>query len=328
MAGCLLIHIGVDLTKEALWDSYSYGSFDVFEYGSVVAITIVMTAYGMTAGLALGVFNAALTFTLQSGRHVSPIRSIRTARMLRSSKLRAHDINDILDIHSRHISIFQLQGYLFFGNATILAAKVDELLQKRKNFEIKFIVLDFTLVLAIDSSAAETIANIYRICERNKVKLCYSRGSPQGFPCAVELSSRLRNLNPKSEKNENDTNNIEHPDNTDNLEFSDMNTDIDTSMDMGKEDYDYDDKKKNNNDNYDYDLHISNSKNNLDENDNLKNNQFHSDGNIVRNILKLTKIKKFKLLDKNDGNDVDESVHVSNSLDEGLEWLVYIWICV
>jgi SulP family sulfate permease len=157
MAGCLLIHIGVDLTKEALWDSYSYGSFDVFEYGSVVAITIVMTAYGMTAGLALGVFNAALTFTLQSGRHVSPIRSIRTARTLRSSKLRAHDINDILDIHSRHISIFQLQGYLFFGNATILAAKVDELLQKRKNFEIKFIVLDFTLVLAIDSSAAETI---------------------------------------------------------------------------------------------------------------------------------------------------------------------------
>ena len=32
MGGCLLMHIGVDLTKEALYDSYS--SFDVFEYVS------------------------------------------------------------------------------------------------------------------------------------------------------------------------------------------------------------------------------------------------------------------------------------------------------
>jgi hypothetical protein len=30
MGGCLLMHIGVDLTKEAVWDSF--GSFDIFEY--------------------------------------------------------------------------------------------------------------------------------------------------------------------------------------------------------------------------------------------------------------------------------------------------------
>jgi SulP family sulfate permease len=44
MAGCLLFHVGVDLTKEALLDSLE--GFDWFEYGSVVAITIVMTTYG------------------------------------------------------------------------------------------------------------------------------------------------------------------------------------------------------------------------------------------------------------------------------------------
>ena len=32
MGGCLLMHIGIDLTKEALYDSYN--SFDVFEYFS------------------------------------------------------------------------------------------------------------------------------------------------------------------------------------------------------------------------------------------------------------------------------------------------------
>ena len=38
MGGCLLMHIGIDLTKESLWDSYH--SFDVFEYLSGKSITV------------------------------------------------------------------------------------------------------------------------------------------------------------------------------------------------------------------------------------------------------------------------------------------------
>jgi MFS superfamily sulfate permease-like transporter len=45
MAGCLLMHIGSELVREALWDCL--GTLDVFEYSSVVAITIVMSSYGM-----------------------------------------------------------------------------------------------------------------------------------------------------------------------------------------------------------------------------------------------------------------------------------------
>jgi hypothetical protein len=63
MPGCLLIHIGIDLSTEALVDSYP--ALDIVEYSSVVAITLVMTFYGMTAGLGLGVLCAALTFTIQ-----------------------------------------------------------------------------------------------------------------------------------------------------------------------------------------------------------------------------------------------------------------------
>jgi MFS superfamily sulfate permease-like transporter len=65
MPGCLLIHIGIDLSTEALVDSYP--ALDIVEYSSVVAITLVMTFYGMTAGLGLGVLCAALTFTIQVG---------------------------------------------------------------------------------------------------------------------------------------------------------------------------------------------------------------------------------------------------------------------
>jgi MFS superfamily sulfate permease-like transporter len=54
----------------------SWGAFDIIEYSSIVAITVAMTFYGMTAGLGLGVICAALTFTLQTSRHVYPIRYV------------------------------------------------------------------------------------------------------------------------------------------------------------------------------------------------------------------------------------------------------------
>ena len=204
MAGCLLMHIGSDLTKEALWDSI--GAFDVFEYGSVVAITIVMTAYGMTAGLALGVFCAALTFTLQSSRNVPPIRAVRSARTLRSSQWRSLKMNEVLDAHSQQISVVQLQGHLFFGNATLISSKVESILAlAAATRSIDFIVLDFTLVLAIDTSAAETIAKIYEICERHKVRLCYSRASPGGFPCVSKLSEKLKGLTVKDQDSDSRT---------------------------------------------------------------------------------------------------------------------------
>ena len=197
MAGCLLMHIGSDLTKEALWDSI--GAFDMYEYGSVVAITIIMTAYGMTAGLALGVFCAAVTFTLQTSRNVPPIRTIRSAHTLRSSSWRSQRMNAVLDKHTKHVSVVQLQGYLFFGNATLLSSKVENMLENAEDSkDIKFIVLDFTLVLAIDSSAAETIAKIYETCELYGVRLCYSRASPEGFPCVSNLTEKINKMKAES----------------------------------------------------------------------------------------------------------------------------------
>ena len=40
-------------------------------------------------------------------------------------------------------------------------------------------------------------AKIFDICQRHNVKICYSRASPQGFPCAVELTGRLEDLKKK-----------------------------------------------------------------------------------------------------------------------------------
>jgi hypothetical protein len=60
--------------------------------------------------------------------------------------------------HCRADSGQQTVYSFLLSSLSLYAGKVDELLSdSSKKHEIKFIVLDFTLVLAIDSSAAETI---------------------------------------------------------------------------------------------------------------------------------------------------------------------------
>ena len=49
-------------------------------------------------------------------------------------------------------------GQLFFGNATLFASELEKFLGDCDPLDVLYIILDFTLVLAIDSSAAETVS--------------------------------------------------------------------------------------------------------------------------------------------------------------------------
>jgi hypothetical protein len=65
-------------------------------------------------------------------------------------------------------------------------------MENRIRSNITIVVLDFTLVLGIDSSAAEIIADLAKLCKSKNVRIVFVRGSPDGFPCAVSLSERLQ----------------------------------------------------------------------------------------------------------------------------------------
>jgi sulfate permease, SulP family len=217
MAGCLLIHVGIDLFQEGLVDSYR--NSDAIEYASLVTIAAVMTLYGMTAGLGAGVVLAALTFTLQTSRHVSPIRGVMRATTLRSSAWRSPTVSHLLTETSTHIAVMQLHGHLFFANATLLKEEIDRILQEDRannrivaTQKIWVLLLDFTLVLGIDSSAVDTIISISKTCSNCGVKVCFSRASQQGFPCEMPLSDMLENDSQRScERRRRSSSNFEEP---------------------------------------------------------------------------------------------------------------------
>ena len=190
LAGCLILHVGLDLVKEALYDSL--GAFDSLEYGCIVAIGFVMTVFGFSSGLLFALVASTLIFTIQQAVHGNPVRGTMRVislliftstrlRSLRSSKWRTAAARAALDNAMGAVLVVQVVGTLFFGNATELKERVaQELKLERK---VTVLVLDFTLVRSIDASAAETVGSeICAIAKRHGARVCYASGRADGFP--------------------------------------------------------------------------------------------------------------------------------------------------
>lgn len=124
---------------------------------------------GMTTGLGVGCVLAAFIFTFQTQYHTRVVRGQMSASTLRSTARRSEKFAAVLKEHSQHIHIIQLQGTIFFGNATILAAEISKNVMEAKG-HMWCLLLDFTLVVGIDSSAVETIAKIPVVYGRHNVK--------------------------------------------------------------------------------------------------------------------------------------------------------------
>jgi len=134
MAGTLLIHVGLDLFLEGLYDSY-YAGFDALEYGSIVVIIVTMSMSGMTTGLIVGIICAALTFVVNtSPRHTNPIRGTMPATTFVSSRWRTVAARTVLDggTGRRQIMCVQLQGHLYFANLEGFTQAVKAAVTKRE----------------------------------------------------------------------------------------------------------------------------------------------------------------------------------------------------
>ena len=227
MAGTLLIHVGLDLFLEGVYSSYLSG-FESLEYCSIWLIVVAMTLSGMTAGLALGLVLAAVTFVVSSSVHTEPFRGAMPATTLRSSKWRGVTARKILDDRDGgrgRILCLQMQGHIFFSNLSVvnrgvellLGGKTDEASSSSSSSsssgghsprnaaaakpvrqrKYDYMILDFTLVNGIDSSAVFAIS---KLCDKllnggagkgGLKMLCFVTGNDYGFPCTIDLSAML-----------------------------------------------------------------------------------------------------------------------------------------
>ncbi|PBK63679.1 hypothetical protein ARMSODRAFT_894160 [Armillaria solidipes] len=185
VVGALIFVLGIDLVKEAIWDTRGRVSWS--EYITIISIMVCMTVWDFVIGVLFGIIVCCLFFVIQTSR-LSVIRALHTgstapSTVRRPSVQRAY----IREVSGKQTCVMRLGGFMFFGNVTEVEEGVRRVLggafekdhgygSTRSRAEapdpgIRFLVLDLTHVAGVDMSAIEGLVRVRRMLEKRGVCL-------------------------------------------------------------------------------------------------------------------------------------------------------------
>ena len=179
VVGSLIFHLGLDLVKEALWDTW--GLVHRLEYITIALIVVAMAGFGFVEGIFLGILLACVFFVVSNSRKEG-VRYSCTGESAKSTVRRVYRQQKFLRQVGRQIYIFKLQGDLFFGTIDKVEKEIQDVFSRRR-WEInpiQFLVLDFSLVRGVDFSAAEGFVRIRRAVRAKGVCLVLAGLDEQG----------------------------------------------------------------------------------------------------------------------------------------------------
>ena len=110
--GGVLMYLGGSFLVEWLYDAYF--KIPKLDYLVVVLILLVIAAFGLLWGMAVGILVSILLFVLKYSQ-ILVIRQEFPGNVFRSSTDRSVAENLLLRELGDRVLVFRLQGYIFFG---------------------------------------------------------------------------------------------------------------------------------------------------------------------------------------------------------------------
>ncbi|KAJ7675474.1 sulfate transporter family-domain-containing protein [Mycena rosella] len=172
VVGALIFVLGIDLCKEALWDTRHRVSRS--EYITIVSIMVCMTVWDFVIGVLFGIVVSCFFFVVQNSQRTS-IRALHTGETAMSTVRRPSSQRAYIREVSKQTTILRLQGFLFFGTITHVEETIRSLLDEpswQRN-PVRFLVLDLSLVGGVDMSSAEAFVRVQRLLSAKYVTLVF-----------------------------------------------------------------------------------------------------------------------------------------------------------
>jgi SulP family sulfate permease len=173
LVGALIFLLGIDLMKEALWDTF--GKCHKLEYLTILAIVLIMGIHDFVVGILVGIVLACVSYVVQSSRHPA-IRASYSGVVAESTVRRPRADGRYLNKVRGQIRVIKLGGFLFFGTIVSVEDYMRSLIEE-DHFQkqpVSFIIVDFTHVTDVDFSSSEGFQRINRIVSRKNVKMIIS----------------------------------------------------------------------------------------------------------------------------------------------------------
>ncbi|KAH7385855.1 sulfate transporter family protein-like protein [Pyrenochaeta sp. MPI-SDFR-AT-0127] len=188
LVGALIFLLGIDLMKEALWDTF--GKCHNLEYLTILAIVLIMGIHDFVVGILVGIVLACVSYVVQSSRHPA-IRASYSGVVAESTVRRPPADTRYLNKVRGQVRVIKLGGFLFFGTIVSVEEYMRSFIDD-ENYEkhpVSFIVVDFAHVTDVDFSSSEGFQRINRILNRKHVKMILS-----GVSFANEVGRALQNV--------------------------------------------------------------------------------------------------------------------------------------
>ncbi|CAG8571542.1 8622_t:CDS:10, partial [Diversispora eburnea] len=170
VVGALIFHLGLELMKEALIDTWH--TVNRMEYFTITVIVIFMALLGFIEGIFIGIIMACIFFVV-SNSSKNPIRATFFRSSIKSTVRRRYCQQQFLKKVGNQVYAIRLQGYMFFGTTNKVETAIRHALTLRQWIRnpIRFLIVDFSLVTGFDYSAAETFIKIQRLLQTKNVYL-------------------------------------------------------------------------------------------------------------------------------------------------------------
>ena len=148
--GSLLFYLGLSFLIEWLYDAWF--KLPLMDYLVIILILVTVGLFGYIVGVAIGTMMAMVLFAIQYSR-INVVRATLTGTQVHSNVDRSNEAQGILADEGKKIAVLKLHGYLFFGTATDVLEGVKGYFSDTKEQAPHFIILEFSKVDGLDSSA-------------------------------------------------------------------------------------------------------------------------------------------------------------------------------
>ncbi|AFY70977.1 cyclic nucleotide-binding protein [Thalassoporum mexicanum PCC 7367] len=197
--GSLLFYTGLRFLYDWIYDAHN--KLPLSDYGLVVLIVIIVATSGFLSGVIIGILIACLLFVVKYS-NIQVVKQELSGDRRFSVFERSFEHQQALSNHGSQLLVLVLQGYLFFGTSETLFSRIrSQIASLPKHKPVKFILLDFSLVNGLDSSAVFSFVKLMQFAEREEINLIFtnlnrSLQQPMRANGSIDFSSPLLQIFP------------------------------------------------------------------------------------------------------------------------------------
>lgn len=168
MVGGLILFVGLSFLTEWLYDAWF--QLPRIDYALVWVILIVVGAVGFLEGVGTGIAIAIILFVVNYSR-IGIIKDTLTGKSYQSNVERPFEQRQLIKEAGDRILILRLQGFIFFGTSQSLVSQVNERVKDQTRAKLRFLILDFHHVSALDASALFGFVRLKQMAAANQFHL-------------------------------------------------------------------------------------------------------------------------------------------------------------